>query len=607
MTEWILSSSILILTVILVRRLFRDKMRPTVQYALWALVLVRLLVPFSVFQSPISAEGLLTEVQKLPPVQNVTDSLSTPNISIEDAYDQAVEDFLQSGQEVEQTKPDFSAPGYVPQTPLEEHTQEILELSAPVFTLEQIALWVWISGMAITALIFLLSNLKFRRYLRTHRQLLERHPAGLPVYVCSGLDTPCLFGTVKPAIYLLPTEAEDEAKRHHILTHELTHYCHGDHIWAALRCLCLVLHWYNPFVWKAAILSRRDGELACDEATIRKLGEDQRISYGVTLIEMTCAKQAGAGLMNTATTMTGSKSAIKERVTMIAKKPKNRIIALIAVLLIAATAAVICFSTQVNLPKLSESVQSDLLQCWERQQKHLTYESPAAFCNLEAKNDGLRYYGSFQNGNEEIHLIFVPCPELDTPTQLNVDGKLFTHRTGFVLYGVRFSDGYDEPVASFYPPEQLQSLELSKNAVSKAYKIHKSYEQQLYGSALSKSEVYGATTEKEELRGTLFAYCGRLSDVTDSPQARGIPYLGLHDGYLTAPYVALVTMPAYSQVKIGNYAFNATTSFQMIGVRDGVIYNLKDLYEEGKISDTSLAQIEETYYYILPGARDLFS
>jgi len=109
------------------------------------------------------------------------------------------------------------------------------------------------------------------------------------------------------------------------------------------------------------------------------------------------------------------------------------------------------------------------------------------------------------------------------------------------------------------------------------------------------------------LRGTLFAYCGRLSDVTDSPQARGIPYLGLHDGYLTAPYVALVTMPAYSQVKIGNYAFNATTSFQMIGVRDGVIYNLKDLYEEGKISDTSLAQIEETYYYILPGARDLFS
>lgn len=606
MTEWILSSSVLILAVILVRRLFRDRMRPLIRYALWGLVLLRLLVPISFFQSPVSTGGLFSGVQKLPPVQSVTDSLAKPNISFEDAYDQAVEDFQQAGQEIQQTIPDFTAPNYTPQTPLEQHTQEILDHSTTAFRLEQALLWVWIGGMAVMALCLLLSNLKFRRYLRIHRQLLEEHPAGLKVYICPGLDTPCLFGAVKPAVYLLPAEAEDEAKKQHILTHELTHYCHGDHIWAALRCLCLVVHWYNPLVWVAANLSRRDAELACDEATIRKLGEDQRIAYGKTLIEMTCAKQAGAGLMNTATTMTGSKSAIFERVTMIAKKPKKSIVTLIAAAVLIVTAAVICFSTQVDLPKLSDSTQSDLLHWWERARKHLTYDAPADFCDLTTKEDGLRYYGSFQSGDTEIHLIFVPCPELDIPTQLNFGDKLFTHRTGFVLYGAIYSDLYDG-VVSYHPLEQLQSFELPKVNIAKALSIHKAYERQLYGSVLSKQDVGRETTEMEELKGTLFAYCGYLSEVSDAPHVRGIPYLGLHDGYLTAPYVGLVTMPAYSQIKIGNYAFNGTTSFRMIGIKDGAIYNLKELYEEGKISDTSLAQIEEKYYYILPGARDLFS
>ena len=45
----------------------------------------------------------------------------------------------------------------------------------------------------------------------------------------------------------------------HVLAHELTHYAHKDHIWSLLRCLALALHWYNPLVWLAAALSKRDG------------------------------------------------------------------------------------------------------------------------------------------------------------------------------------------------------------------------------------------------------------------------------------------------------------------------------------------------------------
>jgi len=450
--------------------------------------------------------------------------------------------------------------------------------------------------MAITALIFQLSNLKFRRYLRTHRQLLERHPAGLPVYVCSGLDTPCLFGTVKPAIYLLPTEAEDEAKRHHILTHELTHYCHGDHIWAALRCLCLVLHWYNPFVWKAAILSRRDGELACDEATIRKLGEDQRISYGVTLIEMTCAKQAGAGLMNTATTMTGSKSAIKERVTMIAKKPKNRIIALIAVLLIAATAAVICFSTQTKLPT-PRSEDAEKIEAFFR-----LLGSDAKFCNLETKEDGVRYYGSYKNDSgKTCHIVFIPsdrADQADIPVKIDIGGQMITSRKPFSLYVLSPNEystssiTYD--LGRFIPIHfaEAESIRISKTLVRKVAQVHREYEKRLYGSILEVSMSENEEDAKRQAEAAFKIYSQGLMDV-------GFLFsYGQFDDYMVMSYA--YGSETMTPSIICGYAFPAgLNQVGLVGYKDGRLYSIEQLYQEKKFSDESLealVKLHQTLY-----------
>lgn len=602
MTEWILSSSILILAVILVRRIFRDKLQPHIRYLLWALVLVRLLVPFSFFQSPVSTGGVLSEAQKLPPVQSVTDSLSRPNISYEDAYDQAVEDFQQAGQEIQQTIPDFTAPNYTPVTPLEQHTQEILDHSTIVFWLENILLWVWIGGMAVMALCLLLSNLKFRRYLRTHRQLLEKHPAGLSVYVCPGLDTPCLFGAVKPAIYLLPAEAEDETRMQHILTHELTHYRHGDHIWAALRCLCLIIHWYNPLVWQAAVLSRRDGELACDEATIRKLGEDQRIAYGVTLIEMTCAKQAGAGLMNTATTMTGSKSAIKERVTMIAKKPKKSVVALIAAAVLVVIAAVICFSTaqQANVPQMSSDQQASILEAWSGQREYLNFEAPENFSNLFYKRDGIRYYGSYEIGNyedqtDQYSILFVPCLDSDSPTQLDINGAVFTHRSPFSLY-IYSTLEIAGKIFPYFEPAPLMNV--PQDALDRAAEIHATYERMLYGSVLKNVTVPNDPTGLKEAESTWLAYTGSQMDMTDT---KNDYFLGRHDGYLTVFFHSGTRPQAVSSIQIGNRTFWCNCGFNMIGIKDGAIHQLEDLYEQGLISLESINKIADAHYAAYPG------
>lgn len=120
----------------------------------------------------------------------------------------------------------------------------------------------------------------------------------------------------------------------YVLTHELCHYYHGDHIWSILRELCLTLYWWNPLVWTAAILSCADAELTCDEAVIKRIGENNSLAYGYTLVDMIEVRKPSSGIMCTATTMTTGKHDIKERLNIIMKNPKTIILALIVVVML---------------------------------------------------------------------------------------------------------------------------------------------------------------------------------------------------------------------------------------------------------------------------------
>ncbi|MGN0712412.1 MAG: M56 family metallopeptidase, partial [Anaerovoracaceae bacterium] len=167
-----------------------------------------------------------------------------------------------------------------------------------------------------------------------------------PVYVTESIETPCLFGFFKPVIYVTPEVAEDSRTLRYAVEHEMSHYRQKDPLWSLLRGICLILQWFNPLVWAAAVLSKNDCELACDAATIRRLGEEERADYGRTLIEMT--RPGRNVLLLNATTMTGSRHALKERIEMIAKKPKMAVYTLIVVLLVAAAAVLVTFTGAKN-------------------------------------------------------------------------------------------------------------------------------------------------------------------------------------------------------------------------------------------------------------------
>lgn len=338
--QWIVSSSVLILVVIALRYVLRGKLSLRMQYALWLLVLVRLLVPVSFGASDLSVMNAVPE--RAPTVQQGIyrqDIIGERN----DAPANAGTVGIPAQSMNEAAPPDL--------------VQNVTTATVTAPTVEKtdcarIAKTVWLAGAAALGLVFLAVNLRFGKKLRRSRERVEETDACLPVYESGETDTPCLFGVAKPSIYVTPdTRTEAETLRY-ALAHEQTHYRHGDNLWAVLRGVCLALHWYNPLVWWATELSRRDAELACDEATIRRIGESERAAYGRTLIRMTCEKRPA--LLVTATMMTDSGKGLKERISLLVKKPKTAAYTAVAVLLIAGLSVACTFTGGRENAELAE-------------------------------------------------------------------------------------------------------------------------------------------------------------------------------------------------------------------------------------------------------------
>ena len=320
MNEWILSSSVLIAAVLLGRFLLRGRISLRLQYALWAVVLVRLLLPVQLFTSDFGTGSVAQTVDIAEPVRQVYFSANENRYERE--YDIAFQKVVAEYEAANRPADPIA---------IEKTAQTMAETSLEL-DLRSILLHVWFAGMVVMTAVIVSCNAHLALQLKRRRWALDISESLLPVYVTEAVPTPCVFGFFRPAVYLTPEAAKDPQVRRHVLEHELTHYRHFDHVWSVLRSLCLVLHWYNPLVWIAAKVSRADAELACDEGALARLGEDQRGDYGRTLIGLTCSAPI-SDLLITATTMTGSAGSIRERIKLLMKRPRNTVLTVTAVIL----------------------------------------------------------------------------------------------------------------------------------------------------------------------------------------------------------------------------------------------------------------------------------
>ena len=337
MKEILLTSSVLILSLLLLRRLFRKTISRRVQYALWGLVALRLLVPVSL---PAMEHNVLTAAEP------VTARITAPALYVT-PYRETI---VSAPPGVFQTPAPYQA--FRVDTATEDSTVTFTDGKNVTHSIEyksQIPLTpvlkaVWHTGMTIMAVWFLLANLRFMLRLRRSRKPYPVENCPYPVYLTADLPSPCLFGLFHPAVYLTPAAVESPETLRHVLIHETTHARHLDPLWSLLRCVCLAVYWFDPLVWIAAIVSRRDCELACDEGALRQLGESERIPYGQTLLRLIPVAGRPESPMLSATTMTAGKRELKDRVTRIAENRRTVGVALLAVVTVAALVCALTFT-----------------------------------------------------------------------------------------------------------------------------------------------------------------------------------------------------------------------------------------------------------------------
>lgn len=360
MLEWIITSSLLILLVLLLRRL---PIAPWQRYALWLVVLVRLLVPVQLFSLPAS-ELTLPDVGS---AMEDVDLYAIPTGMLEGVSQEDVDTMLETFQPGDVIHWSSSDMNFYDQFSFSYNTgcgvieEDGVHTYALYANLRQALLWIYGTGVLAALLVLIRSNRRFSRQLKQLRRPLEVTGSLLPVYTAEGLPSPCLFGLFRPAIYLTPETAEDQTALRHILAHEETHYRHGDHVWSLLRCLALALHWWNPLVWLAVIISRRDGELCCDAATLKRLGDEERQAYGETLLSLVTAKPGPRDLLSCSTTMTSGKRSLQERIRWIARRPKVLVSVSVAVILVALAAVGCAFGHPSEEPADATSGEDILL------------------------------------------------------------------------------------------------------------------------------------------------------------------------------------------------------------------------------------------------------
>ena len=251
-----ISASWLILAV-LVLRVVLKKAPKWVMPLLWGVVALRLVCLFSIE----SALSLIPSAETIP--SEIVTETREPVL-----YEQATLDIV--------TNPTLPSAAEVPVGVSRQQAQVDFNIYSVL----------WLAGMAALLVHALVSAGKLKRKLATAILLRDN------IYESEFVDSPFVFGVVKPNIYL-PMHM-DEGTAAYVIAHERAHLARRDHWWKVLGYLVLALHWFNPLVWVAYILFCRDIELACDEKVVRGLDGAARADYSQALLSCAAPKRAVA-------------------------------------------------------------------------------------------------------------------------------------------------------------------------------------------------------------------------------------------------------------------------------------------------------------------------
>lgn len=289
--------------VILLARIMLKRAPKIFSYALWAVVLFRLLCPVSL-PSQFSLMGLFptptTEAGRIEYVSLNKLNTERPAITID-----------APASELNQTT---------------DNRAEVIASGSMDFLVSIVSI-VWICGVVAMLLFHLLQPIQLRRKLTGAIPLKDN------IYLADYIPTPFVMGLIHPKIYL--PSAMFEAEQSYIIQHEKHHIRRCDHIIKLLAFMAMCIHWFNPLVWLAFALSSRDMEMSCDEAVMKQMGRDVRADYSSSLLQFSTGKRVLIG-----TPLAFGEGDTKERIENIMKykKPTIMIVVLAVIICVSLTA-----------------------------------------------------------------------------------------------------------------------------------------------------------------------------------------------------------------------------------------------------------------------------
>ncbi len=284
----IILSSLTILAVLLLRAVFQGKVSRRAISALWLIAAVRLCLPFVSFQVSIPLPVTLNNI--------VPDAAATEAIFSEDNEQSTGQDSPLSN----------LTPTENPETAGYDNTF--------VFSMRDIAFLIYISAASLIVLSCSISGTVF--YLRLRKTRKFRHSVDrISIYETNQITSPCVFGA--KSVYLPVGGGQSFALRH-----EVGHIRHLDFFFNILRVILCAVYWFNPLVWLAAVVSKRDSEAAADEYAVRGMSTDRKLDYAKKLLT------AASGQNNRnifAPGASGGARELKGRIKMLTKENKLRI------------------------------------------------------------------------------------------------------------------------------------------------------------------------------------------------------------------------------------------------------------------------------------------
>lgn len=531
LTVWNMSltSSIIIGFVLLVRLFLRNSPK-VFSYVLWSVVLFRLLCPVSISSmfsvlnftkaAEVSPQSIVTtmdyssvEIPEFIPVMENKPDIEEPIIFESDYNESLVED---------------AAP---------QNNMGLMELTnvaglqtsaEPTHDIFYYAALIWLTGLGVMLIYNLVSCI------RLFKQIDSAVPLRKELYLVDDIPTAFVLGVIKPKIYL-PSYLNPE-EQGYIIAHERCHIKRKDHIFRLLAYLALCLHWFNPLVWLAFILSGKDMEMSCDEAVIQMYGSRIRADYAQSLLSLS------TGTRNfVLTPLAFGEGDTKERVVNMSKwkKPENWIV--ITALLICVAVLAACALNPANKADPYWDKSKDTQQvCMEAVNALLDTESYCILYEKDSEYDA-EYIEYRKSGSDQLVL----CREEKTNSRIYKDGRLGQYRADPLLdmYGwawQRIQSEYDPDAwLREWSPEymEVESVDADERSITLAVQWPHNYNPDRYykGSITYTFNIDGSleTACREasliESKEPIISYIDRITVLPSTPEENDAAILAVAD------------------------------------------------------------------------------